>query len=234
MIDISIVIPAFNEEERLPLSLRKILDYFENRDETKEIIVVDDGSTDNTTAIITKEFPNVNLIKLGKNSGKGAAIRKGMLSANGNFILFCDADLSTPIYEIDKLSAKLNNGFDIAIGSRALDPSLIKLHQPFYREFMGKTFNKIVQVLTFAGISDTQCGFKMFKKDIAHKLFAQSVIDGFSFDVEILYLAHKANYKIAEVPVEWYNDAKTKVNPVIDSTKMLLEIFKIRKLHKHK
>lgn len=232
MIDISIVIPAFNEEERLPLSLRKILDFFENRTETVEILVVDDGSTDNTVPIIHEQFPDIQVIQLPKNTGKGAAIRKGMLAAMGNYILFCDADLSTPIYEIEKLIPKLKDNYDISIGSRALDPSLIKLHQPFYREFMGKTFNKIVQLFTFSGISDTQCGFKLFKKNVAHQLFSQSVINGFSFDVEILYLAHKAKFKIAEVPVEWYNDAKTKVNPITDSTKMFFEILKIRKIHR--
>lgn len=232
MVDISIVIPAFNEEERLPLSLRKILDFFENHTETVEILVVDDGSTDNTVQTILKEFPDIQVIQLPQNTGKGAAIRKGMLTAKGNYILFCDADLSTPIYEIEKLIPMLNDNYDIAIGSRALDPSLIKLHQPFYREFMGKTFNKIVQIFTFSGISDTQCGFKLFKKNVAHQLFSQSVINGFSFDVEILYLAHKAKFKIAEVPVEWYNDAKTKVNPLTDSTKMFFEIFKIKKIHR--
>lgn len=231
MIDLSIVIPAFNEEERLPLSLRKILDFFANRTEKIEIIVVDDGSGDNTAKVVQELFPSIKVISLNENMGKGAAVRTGMLAAQGNFILFCDADLSTPIYEVDKLFSKLNVGFDIAIGSRAIDPSLIKLRQPFYREFMGKTFNKIVQIFTFSGISDTQCGFKMFKKDIAYELFSKSKINGFSFDVEILYLAHKSKYRIAEVPVEWYNDAKSKVNPICDSTKMLLEIFKIRKQH---
>jgi dolichyl-phosphate beta-glucosyltransferase len=232
MTNLSIVIPAYNEEERLPRSLRSILDFFEQRNESPEIIVVDDGSSDNTYEIAKNYQHGVKAISLGKNRGKGAAVRTGMLAASGDYILFCDADLSTPIYEIDKLFNQLHNGYDIAIGSRAIDKSLIKLHQPAYREIMGKTFNKFVQFITIKGISDTQCGFKCFKNNTAKELFSLSKIDGFSFDVEILFLAKKMKYQIAEVPVEWFNDEKTKVRPILDPIKMLIELFKIRKIHK--
>jgi dolichyl-phosphate beta-glucosyltransferase len=230
--EISIVIPAYNEEERLPTTLRTIIDYFENLSKDYEIIVVDDGSQDNTAEIAQHFNPRVNVIKLPKNSGKGAAVREGISHAQGDFILFSDADLSTPITEFHKLQESLENGSHVAIGSRAIDSSLIKVHQPFYREFMGKTFNKIVRALVLRGIQDTQCGFKMFKNSVAKQIFSLAKIDGFGFDVEILYLAHKMNFKIAEIPVEWRNDTKSKISPVYDSLKMFFEILKIRSLHK--
>ncbi len=230
--EISIVIPAYNEEERLPTTLRTIIDYFENLSKDYEIIVVDDGSQDNTAEIAQRFNPRVKVIKLSKNSGKGAAVREGISRAQGDFILFSDADLSTPITEFHKLQESLENGSHIAIGSRAIDSSLIKVHQPFYREFMGKTFNKIVRALVLRGIHDTQCGFKMFKNSVAKQIFSLAKIDGFGFDVEILYLAHKMNFKIAEIPVEWRNDTKSKISPIYDSLKMFFEILKIRSLHK--
>lgn len=230
---ISVVIPAYNEERRLPNTLRTIIDFVSGRKEEFEIIVVDDGSKDNTFHSAKEFGDSIDVYSLDKNSGKGAAVRKGVLKATGDLIFFTDADLSTPIYELDKLLEDLKNSSDISIGSRAVDYSMIKVHQPFYREFMGKTFNKIVQFLVIKGIKDTQCGFKGFKNKVAKDIFSKSLIDGFSFDVEVLYIAKKLNYKISEVPVEWYNDQQTKINPIKDSFKMLKEIFKIRKLHKN-
>jgi dolichyl-phosphate beta-glucosyltransferase len=229
---ISIVIPAYNEETRLPSTLRAILDFMSARNEELELIVVDDGSKDNTIEVAKTFLENVRVISLDKNSGKGAAVRAGMLAAKGDYIFFSDADLSTPIYELDKLLLELKNSSDIAIGSRALDYSSIKVHQPFYRELMGKTFNKIVQLLVVKGIQDTQCGFKGFKKSVVKEVFGKAEIDGFGFDVEIMYLANKLGYKIKEISVEWFNDEQSKISPIKDSIKMLREILKIRKLHK--
>lgn len=228
---ISIIIPAFNEEDRIIKSIQKIKDYFDEKGYNYEIILSDDGSTDNTVSMCIKTFPDLRIIKSQKNSGKGAAVKKGMLAGKNDILLFTDADLSTPIYEIEKIIYSLSQGFDVAIGSRALDYQMIKEHQPFYREFMGKIFNKIVQLFVFEGISDTQCGFKAYKKSVAHDIFKRSKINGYSFDVESLYLAKILNYNIDEIPVEWFNDERSKVNPLTDSLKMLLEIFKIRKLH---
>ena len=229
---ISIIIPAYNEESRIVSSLVSAWIYMSERGYDFEIIVVDDGSKDKTVELV-KQFGKAKLIKQPKNMGKGAAVRTGMLSSTGDIKIFTDADFSTPIYEIQKILQKMNGSADICIGSRAIDNSMIKKHQPFYREFMGKFFNKIVQFLLFKGIKDTQCGFKGFKKAAAEKIFNQAKINGFSFDVEILFLANKFAMKIEQVPVEWYNDNRSKVNPVKDSIAMIIELLKIKKLHKN-
>lgn len=228
---LSIIIPAYNESDRIRASLQKAIDYLGQKDYEYEIIVADDGSTDNTIDVVKEFGDNVIAYSLPKNTGKGAAVRMGMLKANGQYRIFTDADFSTPIYEIEKLLYSLKNDFDIVIGSRALDYGMVKEHQPFYREFMGKMFNKFVQLLVIKGIKDTQCGFKGFTADAANDIFSRAKIDGFSFDVEALYLARKSNYKIDEVPVEWYNDDRSKVNPITDSISMLLEILRIKKIH---
>lgn len=228
---ISLIIPVYNEEERIERTLDKVWNYFESHKYKSEIVVVDDGSKDGTLEKLKKFENQIRVISYNPNRGKGAAVRTGMLSSKGKFRFFSDADLSTPIYEIEKLLEKLKSGADICIGSRAIDPSLIKKHQPFYREFMGKMFNKFVQLMVLKGIEDTQCGFKGFTDRAAELVFSKSKIDGFSFDVEVLFLAQKAGLRIEQVPVEWYNDRRTKVNPLKDSVKMFLELLKIKKLH---
>ncbi len=228
---ISVIIPAYNEAERLPKSLRNIIEYLDKQNFNYEIIVVDDGSTDDTVGSVSG-FKNTIVIKQLLNQGKGAAVKRGMLEANGDICVFSDADLSTPIYELQKIIDNINVGYDVVIGSRGIKNDLIKIHQPFYREFMGKTFNKIVQILVMKGIKDTQCGFKGFTKKAANNIFNLQKIKGFGFDVEILYLASRLGMKICETPVEWYNDERSKVNPITDSFKMLIDIIKVRYLHK--
>jgi dolichyl-phosphate beta-glucosyltransferase len=231
-IDISVIIPAYNEESRIGTSLLSALEFLNKTGNSFEILVVDDGSSDNTSGVAGGIDNTIKVLVQPRNMGKGAAVRRGMLESKGKIRIFSDADFSTPIYELPKILASLHEGYDICIGSRALRPELIKKHQPFYREFMGKTFNKIIQVLLFRGIKDTQCGFKGFTDKSADKLFSDSVIDGFGFDVEILYLARKYGFKVKEEPVEWYNDQRSTVSPIKDSLKMIIEIFRIRKLHK--
>lgn len=228
---ISIIIPAYNEEFRLARSLNIILNYLEKEHINAEILVVDDGSKDKTSEAALAFGNKVRLLQQVQNMGKGAAVRRGMLEATGDICLFTDADLSTPIYEIKKVIHTLSTEIDVFVGSRALDYSMIKKHQPKYREFMGKTFNFFVQMLVMKGIKDTQCGFKAFKCEAAKKIFSIAKINGFGFDVEILYLARKNGYKIAEIPVEWYNDESTTVSPIKDSVKMFWEIIKVRILH---
>ncbi|MEI6090163.1 MAG: dolichyl-phosphate beta-glucosyltransferase [bacterium] len=230
--DYSLIIPAYNEETRLKGTLETAIKYLNSNYSNFEILVVDDGSTDKTCEVV-RAFDNVKLIELGTNQGKGAAVRKGILSAVGKIRIFTDADLSTPITEIPKAIECINKGYDIFIGSRALDHTLIKKHQPIYREFMGKTFNKFVQVLVLWGIKDTQCGFKAFTDSAAEAVFSKAVIDRFSFDVEALFIARKLKLRIAEVPIVWYNDERTKVSAVRDSYRMFLDILKIRALHKN-
>lgn len=239
---LSLIIPAYKEATRIGPSLEKIFAYFSTKDYDAEVIVVDDGSPDNTAEVTRSEFARLSptasrvfprLIELGSNDGKGAAVQKGMLEAAGAIVIFTDADLSTPIYEVEKVIAGIEKeGFDVVVGSRALEGrQLVKVHQPWYRELMGRFFNVLVQLFVFKGIKDTQCGFKGFTRDAAQKLFGAQKIMGFSFDVEILYLAKKFGYKVKEVAVEWYNDERTTVGALSDSTKMFLQILQIRKLH---
>jgi len=229
---LSIIIPAYNEESRIKSSLNSAIEYLNSRNYKFEILVVDDGSTDNTVSIASAFAGPVSVLQQAQNMGKGAAVRRGMLEAKGDIRIFTDADFSTPIYEVEKVIANIESGDDICIGSRSLDPSMIKKHQPFYREFMGKTFNKFVQLMFFKGITDTQCGFKAMTGKAADMIFSRAKINGFSFDVELLYLASKAGLKIGQVSVEWYNDARSKVNPIKDSLMMLIELYRIKGLHK--
>jgi len=228
---LSIVIPAYNEEKRIGRTLEKIVGYLKTKDYECEIIVVDDGSTDSTREMI-RRFERMNsrlsIIenKIGK--GKGYSVRKGMLEAKGKFALFSDADLSTPIEEIEKLIYWLERDYDIAIGSRNLPDSQVEIHQTFLREGMGKIFNKIMNLIVFTGFKDTQCGFKCFKRHVVNEVFSKQRINGFAFDVEIIQIALQHGFKIKEVPVRWLNSPYSKVSVMRDPALMLYDLFRIK------
>lgn len=230
--DVSFIIPAYNEAERIGRSLEKALAYFADRDYTWEILVVDDGSRDATPEIVGQFADRgVRLLRQPRNMGKGAAVRRGMLEGKGECRIFSDADFSTPIEETARALEHLER-FDVAIGSRAIDRSYVKVHQPWYRETMGKVFNLLVRIVAVPGIKDTQCGFKGFRAQAARDVFGRTKIDGFSFDVEALYIAGRLGYTIKEFPVEWRNDARSTLNPVTDSINMFRELLRIRALHR--
>lgn len=236
---ISIIIPSFNEEDRLPKTLEKIAEYTKSDPGNFEVIVVDDASTDNTSEAaksFENKIRNFKVLRLEKSpfAGKGYAVNKGVLESTGDLILFTDADGSTPIEELEKLLKKINAGFDIAIGSRALQRSTVQKRQSVLREYMGRTFNILVQTLTVKGIVDTQCGFKLFRRESSLDIFKNQKIFDFGFDVELLYAATKKGLKIAEVPVIWINDPRSSVDPVKDSIKMLVDLFKIRLYYSEK
>ncbi len=223
---ISVVIPAYNEEKRLPGTLKKIKNFFKTNKIKNEIIVVDDGSTDNTVSVAKKY--KIKILKNEKNSGKGYSVKRGVFSAKGDIILFTDADLSTPIEFLKHFINEHNSGFDVVIASRALSGSEVKIPQPPLRELSGKIFNIFVRLITWLPIHDTQCGFKSFTQNAAKKIFSRLTIWGFGFDVESLYIAKKSGFKISEYPVTWYNSNATKVDFFKDSTRMFFELFKIR------
>lgn len=225
--EISIIIPAYNEEKIIRKSISKVIEFLEHEKIEYELIVVDDCSTDRTGVII-KNFNSkkVILIKNKNNMGKGCAIKEGILNAKKDLILFSDADLSTPIKELSNL-LKYIDDYDIVIGSRRIDGSLIKIKQPFYRTIPGRIFPILVNLMILRGIKDTQCGFKLFKRNAAKDIFQKQRIKGFCFDVEILYLAKKAGYKIKEVPITWNNSADSKVNIIADPIKMFIDLLKI-------
>jgi glycosyltransferase involved in cell wall biosynthesis len=303
---LSVVVPAFNEAERLPQTLAVFLQYLRSLDYDWEIIVVDDGSTDRTADLVTaiaatheanqhvthdltynsrrtsnyednelanqsdssnqnlslsclisdreaylsdlsnspasvlavedvEEFKRaaigrIKLVKLPTNQGKGSAVRAGVLASKGEQVLFSDADGSTPLPELFKLQEQLARGFEIAIGTRR-DQTLIRKRQPFYRTFLGEGFNWLAKLTIGANIQDTQCGFKLIDGDLCRELFAQMQIPGFGFDVELLYLAKKGGYAIAQVPVVWHNDTRSKVNVFRDPILMFIDLIKIRLMH---
>ncbi len=229
---ISVIIPAYNEAGKIVSTISEISEYLQNRD--YEIIVVDDGSSDNTAKIaFENNFKNTKILSYKKNKGKGYAVKLGLLEAKGEYILFSDADLSTPINELDKLLKVMNEkNADVVIASRGLKDSNIAQSQGVFRKSLGKTFNLIVQLLVLRGISDTQCGFKLFTHKAAKIIGKKQTIEGFGFDIEQLYIAKKEGFKVKEIPVTWNNDTNSKVNPIKDSLKMLIDIFKVRWRHK--
>lgn len=234
---LTVVVPAYNEEERLPRTLARLVEYYDAQSYPYDVIVVSDGSRDGTDRVvqdISKAHPEVVLMAYTPNRGKGCAVRTGVLAAKGDFILFCDADLATPQEETEKLLPRIELGADIAIGSRPLRESRLEVRQPLYRELAGRTFNKAVQLLAVKGIDDTQCGFKLFRRDVAIDIFRRTKVDGFGFDFESLMIARDLGYRIDEVPIRWSHQEGSKVNLLKDGIRMLSELVKLRLAGKRK
>ncbi|MCM8758736.1 MAG: glycosyltransferase family 2 protein [Candidatus Omnitrophica bacterium] len=230
-IDLSIVIPAYNEEKRIEKTLDQIYKFLKNTTIKFEIIVVDDGSTDLTASVVKKvieKIPLVKLISYNTNMGKGEAVKRGVMASSGQLILFSDADLSTPISELEKLLPFIQQGYDIVIGSRRTENSMITKKQPLHRRISGMIFLKLVKVVLKLPFSDTQCGFKMFKGEIAKDLFSTLIHRRFIFDVEIIYKAYMKGYRIKEVGVRWANDPSSTVRFFSDSLECFVDLIKIR------
>jgi len=229
---ISIVIAAYNEENRIGESLLKIKAYLDGQDADYEIIVVDDGSTDNTRQVAAdykSKITNLKIIGYPVNKGKGYALRQGVFASKGDAVLLTDADLSTPIDELARLFPLISDQqYDVVIGSRALEPNKILKKQPWWRQGMGKTFNRIVKLLVLDDFNDTQCGFKLFSGKVARSLFKYARVNRFAYDVEILAMAKMKGFRISEVSVRWINSPESKVNPIFDSLQMFFDLVKIR------
>jgi glycosyltransferase involved in cell wall biosynthesis len=228
--ELSIVIPAFNEEGRLPTTIERIAEYLKNSRRDAELIVVDDGSKDSTAAVAEAfrgKIPSLRVVPNGVNRGKGYSVRHGVREARGRIVLFTDADLSAPIEEAEKLVDALEH-MDVAIGSRSVNRSLITVRETPFREFAGMVFNKIVRLILGLPFVDTQCGFKAFVRDRCRIIFEQQTIERFGFDPELLYLARRHGLRAVEIPVRWGHSPATKVNMLRDSLQMFLDVFVIR------
>jgi dolichyl-phosphate beta-glucosyltransferase len=227
---LSVVIPSFNEEKRLPATLERIAHYITACGRKTEVIVVDDGSVDGTARIAESfraKIEDIRVVSNGQNRGKGYSVRHGFMESSGETVLFTDADLSAPIEEADKLLAKMDE-YDVAIGSRAVDRGLIEVHESKFRELAGIIFNWIVRVMLRLPFVDTQCGFKAFRRGKCKIIFEQQTIERFGFDPELLYLARHHGLRTAEVAVRWAHSPATKVNMWRDSVQMFLDVVIIR------
>jgi len=235
---LSVIIPAYNEEARLPATLEEACEWLKRRlPNDHEVLVVDDGSKDGTVDAVRTlmaTWPTIKLVEQPENRGKGAAVRRGMLEAEGEIRLFMDADHSTHIREVEKVFDAMEKGADVVAASRAHPESDIEVHQAWLREHMGKGFNLIMRSIVGLSMADTQCGFKAFTAEAAEKVFKAAKLDGFSFDVEVLYLAGMFGYSIAEIPVKWVNEPNSKVRMLADPARMFADVLRIRAMHRRK
>ena len=230
---LSVVIPTFNEEFRIFGTISRVIEYLSAQDYQWEIVVADEGSVDHTTRLVspkTGHYPNIRILHL-PHRGKGWAVKNGMLASQGEFRLLCDADLSVPIEQVERLLPPVAPDADIVLGSREA-PSAVRVGEPSRRHFMGRGFNRLVTWLAVPGLADTQCGFKCFRSEAAQDLFSKITLNGFAFDVEIFHLARKRGMTYSEVGVDWYYRTQSKVRPLRDSLTMLVDLLRIRWRHR--
>jgi glycosyltransferase involved in cell wall biosynthesis len=226
---LSIIIPAHNEQNRLPRSLEQVFAFLGRQPYEAEVLVVENGSSDRTLEIaqgFVEKHKNLRVLREA-GTGKGLAVRRGMLEARGEYRFMCDADLSMPIEEVNKFLPPARSDFDVAIGSREV-PGAVRYDEPFYRHTGGRLINLIIRVLMLPGLQDTQCGFKCFRAAAAERLFQCQTLDGWSFDIEILFVAYRLGYRIVEIPVDWYYRPESKVSAIRDALRMIGDIFLIR------
>jgi dolichyl-phosphate beta-glucosyltransferase len=232
---LAVIVPAYNEEPRIVPTLERLAEYLSAQSYTWKVLVVSDGSSDGTDAIVARfceSHPRFELLAYKPNRGKGYAVRQGMLLAEAELLLFSDADLAAPIEEVEKLLPHVEQGADIAIGSRPLKESRLEKRQPLYREMLGRFANKLIQLFGVRGIHDTQCGFKLFRRDAAKEIFARCKLNGFSFDFEAFMVAQDLGFSIVEVPIRWAHQEGSKVVLWRDAPKALFDLFKLRAMGK--
>jgi len=230
-IHLSVIIPVYNEQKRIVRSLKHILEFLKAQTYCSEVLIVDDGSEDQTVEVIQKTCQGTDLVRViqnGQNLGKGGAVRSGMLQARGDYVFFTDADLSVPFDTIAPFLAKLEEGFDLAIGTRSKNRDIVEVRQPLYREMMGRVYTVISNWILSLNVSDFTCGWKGFCREVAQDLFGRQRLTGWSFDAEILFLANMKRYRLIEIPVRWRNDAATKVRLWKDVIESLIELLQVR------
>ena len=230
--EISVVIPAYNEAEGIQAALEQVAAYFRSRAIAAEIVVVDDGSTDGTAELASTAPVSARVMVNDRNRGKGYSVRRGILSAQGRYVGFTDADMATPIDQLDKVREALESGADVVIGSRALPESQIARHQPWWRERAGRLFGSFVRTVLLPGIPDSQCGFKFFSAAAAQAIFSQQQLEGWAFDVELLYIARRLGYNIVQVPVRWIDEPNSRVRMLRDGLRMVVDVCRIRWIHR--